>query len=93
MITVDMIGKVKRMHFRDQISLSEIARRTGLSRNTVKKWVKTPTEVEPCYWRRAVPGKLSAFTQALEQMLGADASRPKAERRTAKALHVELKAL
>jgi len=65
---MDMIGKVKRLHFRDRISLSEIARRTGLSRNTVKKWVKTPTEVEPRYRRRAVSGKLSAFTQALEHM-------------------------
>jgi DNA-binding transcriptional regulator LsrR (DeoR family) len=34
MITMDMIGKVKRMYCRDRISLSEIARRTGLSRNT-----------------------------------------------------------
>ena len=33
---MDMIGKVKRMHFRDRLSFSDIARRTGLSRNTVK---------------------------------------------------------
>jgi hypothetical protein len=28
-ITMDMIGKVRRMHFRDRISLSDIARRTA----------------------------------------------------------------
>jgi transposase len=90
---MDMIGKVKRMFIRDGISLSEIARRTGLSRNTVKKWVKAPPEVEPRYRRRGVSGKLNAFEQALEHMLEVDARRPKRDRRTAKALHVELKAL
>lgn len=40
MITMEMIGKVRRMKLRDQLSNSEIAKRTGLSRNTVKKWLK-----------------------------------------------------
>jgi transposase-like protein len=31
-------GKVRRMSFRDGLSLSAISRRTSLSRNTVKKW-------------------------------------------------------
>ena len=36
---MDMIGKVRRMKLRDQLSLSEIANRTGLSRNTtVHRW-------------------------------------------------------
>jgi transposase len=90
---MDMIGKVKRLYCRDRISLSEIARRTGLSRNTVKKWVKAPVDVEPHYRRGVVVGKLSAFEPGLEQMLEADARRVKRERRTAKALYVELKAL
>lgn len=90
---MDMIGKVKRMYFRDHLSLSDIARRTGLSRNTVKKWVKSPVEIEPRYRREAVAGKLSAFEEALVQMLRADARRAKHERRTARALHTELKGL
>ncbi len=90
---MDMIGKVKRMHFRDHLSFSDIARRTGLSRNTVKKWVKAPVEVEPRYRREAVAGKLNAYEEALVQMLQADSRRQKRERRTARALHTELKAL
>jgi len=90
-ITMDMIGKVKRMHFRDHLSFSDIARRTGLSRNTVKKWVKAPAEVEPRYRREAAAGKLNAFHEALVQMLRADARRAKHERRTARALHAEIK--
>jgi predicted DNA-binding protein YlxM (UPF0122 family) len=30
------------MYFRDELSINEIARRTSLSRNTVKKWLKMP---------------------------------------------------
>lgn len=44
---MDTIGKVRRMRLRDQLSLSEIAKRTGLSRNTVKKWLRAPSDVVP----------------------------------------------
>ncbi|TDS84144.1 helix-turn-helix domain-containing protein, partial [Comamonas sp. JUb58] len=55
---MDMIGKVRRMKLRDQLSLSEIARRTGLARNTVKKWLKAPGDVVPKYERIKQAGKL-----------------------------------
>lgn len=38
MITMVMVGKIRRMYFRERLSISEIVRRTSLSRNTVKKW-------------------------------------------------------
>lgn len=37
---MEMFGKIRRMFFRDGKSRSEIARRTGLSRTTIKKWVR-----------------------------------------------------
>ena len=69
---MDMIGKVRRMKLRDQLSLSEIAKRTGLSRNTVKKWLKAPSEVVPKYERGKVEGKLTAFEPTLHQSLTTD---------------------
>ena len=54
MITMDMIGKVRRMKMRDGLTHSEIARRTGLSRNTVKKWLKAEGDVEPKYQRKGM---------------------------------------
>ena len=62
---MDMIGKVRRMKLRDQLSLSEIAKRTGLSRNTVKKGLKAPSEAVPKYERVSAPGKLTALSYEL----------------------------
>ena len=89
---MEMLGKVRRMHYRDGLSRAEIARRTGLSRNTVKKWLKAGEGAEPRYRRTAVPGKLSPFHAVLLRALEVDLRRPKRERRTAKALHAELRA-
>ena len=89
---MEMLGKVRRMHYRDGLSRSEIARRTGLSRTTVKKWLRAAQAVEPRYRRSQAPGKLTPFENLLLRALEADARRPKRERRTAKALLVELKA-
>ena len=43
---MEMMGRVRRMKLRDGISNSEIAKRTGLSRNTVKK-PRWPVEIPP----------------------------------------------
>jgi transposase len=89
---MDMIGKIRRLHARDKLSEREIARRTGLSRNTVSKWLRAPVKEAPKYRRDPRPNKLSAFEETLRQALTADARRPKHERRTARALHAEIKA-
>jgi transposase len=89
---MEMIGKVRRMHRRDNKSVREIAKTTGLSRNTVAKWLQAPAEERPKYRRAAAPTKLTPFHEAIVQALKADARRPKHERRTARALHEELKA-
>ena len=87
-----MIGKVRRMHFRQDKSVREIVRLTSLSRNTVRKWLKAPLEGQPQYRRSEGTGKLSAYHEELRQSLKADAHRPKHERRTARALHAQIKA-
>ena len=40
MITMKDLGIIRRMYFRDGLSLSEIERRTGLTRKTVRRWLK-----------------------------------------------------
>ena len=38
---MDMIGRIRRLHRRKNKSEREIARITGLSRNTIAKWLVT----------------------------------------------------
>jgi transposase len=93
MITMNLLGKVRRLYYRDGLTLSEIERRTGLTRKTVRKWLKTPEGVEPKYRRRGTEGKLAPYAEALVKMLEVDERRSKRERRTALKLYGELKAL
>ena len=92
MITMEMLGKIRRMYLRDKMSLHEITKRTGLSRNTIRKWLRSPKEVAPPkYRRREQDCKLTTFHQELEQALKADAHRIKQNRRTAKDLFAQIK--
>jgi transposase len=89
---MDMVGKIRRLHSRGKKSEREIARITGLSRNTIAKWLKGSVADAPRYRRAPVSVKLTPFVAAIEQALEADAHRPKKDRRTAKALHTEISA-
>jgi len=89
---MDMIGKIRRMKMRDQLSDGEICRRTGLARNTVKKWLKAPGDIQPKYSRMKANGKLTAFIGVLEQALRTDSHRPKHARRSGKALFAQIQA-
>ena len=92
MITMEMIGKIRRMYLRDKLSLHAITKRTGLSRNTVRRWLRSPKEaVPPTYRHREGQCKLTAFHELLEQALKVDAHRSKQSRRTAKALFAQIK--
>src|SRR5450830_1354173 len=90
---MEMLGKVRRLYLRDKLSLHEISKRTGLSRNTLRKWLRIAEEKvsEPRYVRSPEPHKLSVFHATLTTALNADAHRSKQNRRTAKALFVQIK--
>ncbi|MGH8711343.1 MAG: IS21 family transposase, partial [Burkholderiales bacterium] len=90
---MEMLGKVRRMYLRDKLSLREITKRTGLSRNTIREWLRKPDETAvPPYARKEGLCKLDAFHATLEQALKADAHRTKQNRRTVKALLAQIKA-
>ena len=91
-ITMALIGKIRGMRLRDGKSISEISGLTSLSRNTIKKRLQAPQGSPPKYRRPDVSTKLSPFVEALTQALNVDARRAKHERRTARALYVQLAA-
>ena len=88
---MDMIGRIRRLQSRGKKSEREIARMTGLSRNTVAKWLDGPLQGQPKYRRAEQSCKLTPFYEVLKLALRADARRPKHERRTARALHAEIR--
>jgi transposase len=90
MITMNMIGKIRRLRFRDGLTISEICRKTGISRNTVKKWLKAADGTEPKYQRKAKPTLLTPYEERLKGWLEADSRRPKRDRRTGLALFAKL---
>ena len=71
------------MFFREHLSISEILRRTTLSRNTIKKWLKATDSSEPKYRRTPKLTKLTPFEPKILMALVADANRPKRDRRNA----------
>ena len=85
-----MYAKIRRMYYREHLSINEIQRRTSLSRNTIKKWLKAPNDSAVKYQRAKKPGKLTLFESRLLLALEADARRPKKDRRTALMLFKEI---
>jgi transposase len=92
MITMEVLGKIRRLYYRDGLSFSEIARKTGYTRNTVKRWLKAPEGVKPRYWRKASDTKIAPYAAQLAKALEVDAHRPKRDRRTALKLFGEIQA-
>jgi transposase len=54
------------------MSIREISRRTGLARNTVKKYQRSD-EAEPTYARRVSPSKLDPYAEKLSNWLAIEA--------------------
>ena len=90
---MSLLSKLRRLRFREGLSISEVARRSGVSRNTVKRWLAAGEGIEPKYRRSSQPTLLTPFEARLRQWLEADARRAKGERRTALALYGELRGL
>ena len=59
-----LLSVIRRWHVREGLSIREIARRTQLSRNTIRKYLNNG-ELEPKYPKRVSPGKLDAYAETL----------------------------
>ena len=87
MICVETIGKIRRWHRVDKLSISKIARRLSASRNTIAKYLEGEV-TQPRYKTRAKRAPvMGAWVVKLEAMLAEDAERPRKEQRTAQRLH------
>jgi len=87
-----LLSVIRRLHFREHLSIRAIARRTGLSRNTIRKYLRSET-VEPVFTTPDRPSKLDPFVERLAAWLRVDARRPRKQKRTARQFHAELAGL
>ena len=87
-----LLSVIRRWALRDQLSIREIARRTGLSRNTIRKYLRSGA-VEPKFKVPDRPSKLDAFADQLVRWLETESSKPRKQKRTVKQLHADLVAL
>ncbi|SON58418.1 Transposase (plasmid) [Hartmannibacter diazotrophicus] len=84
-----LLNLIRRMYLRENLSIREIARRTGLSRNTIAKHLAAGT-IEPKFATPDRPGKLDPFAERLAGWLKTEAARPRKQRRTLKQMHADL---
>lgn len=89
MIDMGLLSVIRRWHGRDGLSIREIARRTGLSRNTIRKYLANNI-VEPRYPKRTGPSKLDGYEQTLTSWLFREANRSRKQRRSIKQLYQAL---
>lgn len=86
---MELLSVIRRWHFRDKLSIRDISRRTNLSRNTIRKYLRSDG-VEPKFKVPDRPSKLDPFADRLSAWLKSEASKPRKQKRTMKQLHADL---
>ena len=80
------LSVIRRWALREQMSIREIARRTGLSRNTVKKYLRAGEEM-PRYAKRTSSSKLDPYAEKLATWLAIEATKSRKQRRNLRQIH------
>jgi transposase len=88
-ISMEFLSVIRRWRHREHFSIREISRRTGLSRNTVRKYLRTDG-LEPRFkvWERA--SKLDPYADKLSHMLRLEGGKSRKQKRTIRQLHADL---
>src|SRR6185312_13041610 len=90
MLTVETIGRVRREHFLKGKAIKEIARNLKVSRNTVRKILRSG-ETAFTYGRKVQPRpKLGPWISVLDELLASNAAKPAREQLTLIRLFEEL---
>jgi len=86
---MELFSVIRGWHHRDHISIREIERRTGLSRNTVRKYLRSDA-IDVKFKVPERPSRLDPFANKLSQWLNVEASKGRKAPRTARHLHADL---
>jgi transposase len=91
-IDMALLSVIRRWHFREHLSIREICRRSGLSRNTIRRYLRTD-EVDPAFKVPERPSKLDPFADRLSAWLKTEANKSRKQKRTVLQLHADLVSL
>ena len=89
MIDMGFLSVIRRWALRDRMPIREISRRTGLSRNTIRKYLREGV-VEPKFKAPPRPSKLDPYADRLSAWLLAQTRKSRKERRTVTQMHADL---
>ncbi len=92
MIDVALLGIIRRWHLRDRVSIREVAKRLGISRNTVRRHLRSEV-IEPAYSGRHTPSALDKYALKLSAWLKTEATKSRKQRRSLTQIHMDLCAL
>ncbi len=84
-----LLNVIRKLRLREKLPIREIARRTGLSRNTIKKYLNSGA-IEPSFATPDRPSKLDPFAEKLAGWLKTEAGKSRKQRRTLKQMHADL---
>jgi transposase len=89
---VGILAKIRRMHFREKLSIREIERQTSLSRNTIRKWLREADMSEPKYPERQGKSVVDPYAEQIRHWVITDNHRSKRDRRTAQVIFKAIQA-
>ena len=78
---MELLSVIRRWRHRDHFSIREISRRTGLSRNTVRKYLRADS-VEPQFNAPERASRLDPYADKLFHMLRLEAGKSRKQKRT-----------
>src|SRR3546814_17886593 len=77
---IAFLSVIRRCDYLDHLSIREIVRRTGLSRNTIRKYLRSET-IEPLFKVPERPSKLDQFADRLSAWLQREMARSRKQKR------------
>jgi transposase len=83
---------IRRWHKREHVPIREISRRLGVSRNTIRKYLRSE-QIEPKFQIPDRPSKVDPYAEKLSAWLRREENRPRKQRRTIKQLYGDLASL
>ena len=89
MIDMELLSVIRRWHHREHMPIREIERRTGLSRNTIRKYLRSNT-VEVKFKVPERPSRLDPYAAKLAEWLRVEAGKGRKTRCNARRPHADL---